>query len=112
MPVWTGAENPSTTGIRTPTVHPVARSYTDWAIPAQNNNNNNNNGVDQKILRVHFFQTTNPLKFKIVLLCTTEGSGVGGHVIRSIHCHYVLFSVLSFCLSFMGIVHLMSDPPM
>ena len=46
--------------------------------------------MDQKILRVHLYQTTNPSKFKMLLLYTTEGCSVAGHVIRSIHCYYVL----------------------
>ena len=33
-PVWTGAENLATTGIRSRTVQPVASRYTDWAIAA------------------------------------------------------------------------------
>ena len=32
--VWTGAENLAFTGIRSPTVQPVAIRYTDWAILA------------------------------------------------------------------------------
>ena len=32
--VWTDAENLTITGIRSPTVHPVASRYTDWAIQA------------------------------------------------------------------------------
>jgi hypothetical protein len=33
-PVWTGVENLAPTGIRSPTVQPLASRYTDWAIPA------------------------------------------------------------------------------
>jgi len=33
-PVWIGAENFVTTGIRSRTVQPVASRYTDWANPA------------------------------------------------------------------------------
>jgi hypothetical protein len=43
------------------------------------------------MLLVHLYQTTDPLKFKMLLLYRTEGCSVAGHVISSIHCHYVLF---------------------
>jgi hypothetical protein len=32
---WVGAENLTATGIRSPTVQPVASRYTDYAIPSR-----------------------------------------------------------------------------
>ena len=38
-PVWTGAENLASTGIRSPAVQSVAILYTDWATPVHPNLN-------------------------------------------------------------------------